>query len=102
MLSPSLLDISLGHQSLERITERIGAERLVEAIQEVAAFEAVILMEKLAGPTIVRSPVSVAVMVVAISVVNRTSRKMVIVALTGLKTRPDSIWNWADVVTTFR
>jgi len=37
-------------------------------------------------------------MVVAISVVNRTSRKMVIVALTGLKTRPGFVWNWADVV----
>ncbi len=48
MLSPSLLDISLGHQSLERITERIGAERLVEADQEVAAFQALTLMEKLA------------------------------------------------------
>lgn len=57
-----LLDISLGHKRLERITERIGAERLVEADQEVAAFEALTLMEKLAGPKNVRSPVSAAVM----------------------------------------
>ena len=35
-----LLDISLGHKRLERITECIGAERLVEADQEVAAFQA--------------------------------------------------------------
>lgn len=57
-----LLDISLGHKRLERITERIGAERLVEANQEVAAFQALTLMEKLAGPKNVRSPVSAAVM----------------------------------------
>lgn len=57
-----LLDISLGHKRLERITERIGAERLVEADQEVAAFQALTLMEKLAGPKNVRSPVSAAVM----------------------------------------
>ncbi len=58
-----LLDISLGHKRLERITERIGAERLVEADQEMAAFQALTLMEKLAGPKNVRSPVSAAVMV---------------------------------------
>ena len=58
-----LLDISLGHKRLERITERIGAERLVEADQEVAAFQALTLMEKLAGPKNVRSPASAAVMV---------------------------------------
>ena len=57
-----LLDISLGHKRLERITERIGAERLVEANQEVASFEALTLMGKLAGPKNVRSPVSAAVM----------------------------------------
>ena len=57
-----LLDISLGHKRLERITERIGAERLVEADQEVAAFQALTLMGKLAGPKNVRSPVSAAVM----------------------------------------
>jgi len=57
-----LLDISLGHKRLERITERIGAERLVEADQEVATFKALTLTEKLAGPKNVRSPVSAAVM----------------------------------------
>lgn len=58
-----LLDISLGHKRLERITERIGAERLVEADQELKAFQSLTLMKKLAGPKNVRSPVSAAVMV---------------------------------------
>jgi len=49
-----LLDISLGHKRLERITERIGAERLVEVDQEVVAFKALTLTEKLAGPKNVR------------------------------------------------
>jgi len=57
-----LLEIALGHKRLERITERIGAERLVEADQEVIAFKALTLTEKLAGPKNVRSPVSAAVM----------------------------------------
>lgn len=62
MAIEKLLDISLGHKRLERITERIGAERLVEADQEVVAFKALTLTEKLAGPKNVRSPVSAAVM----------------------------------------
>ena len=57
-----LLDISLGHKRLERITERIGAERLVEADREVVAFKALNLTEKLAGPKNVRAPASAAVM----------------------------------------
>ena len=57
-----LLEISLGHKRLERITERIGVERLVEADQEVAVFKTLTLTEKLAGPKNVRSPVSAAVM----------------------------------------
>ena len=57
-----LLDISLGHKRLERITERIGAERLVEADQEMAIFKALTLTEKLAGPKNVRAPASAAVM----------------------------------------
>ena len=58
-----LLDISLGHKRQERITERIGAERLVQADHEVATFQALTLMEKLAGPKNVRAPVSAGVMV---------------------------------------
>lgn len=57
-----LLEITLGRKRIERITERIGAERLVEADQEIAAFQSLKLMEKIDGPKGVTPPVSCAVM----------------------------------------
>lgn len=57
-----LLEIILSRKRIERITERIGAERLIEADQEIAAFESLKLMEKVEGPKDVTPPVSCAVM----------------------------------------
>lgn len=45
-----LLDMTLGHKRIERITERIGAERVAESDRETEEFQALTLMEKLAGP----------------------------------------------------
>lgn len=45
-----LLDLRLGRKRIERITERIGAERLVEADQEITDFESLTLMDKTRDP----------------------------------------------------
>ena len=58
-----LLEMVFGRKRIERITERIGAERLQEVLQEVARFETQSLMEKVRGPEGVTSPASAAVMV---------------------------------------
>jgi hypothetical protein len=58
-----LLEMSFGRKRIERITERIGAERLQEAQKEVAAFENLKLMEKVNGPVGVVAPTSAAVLV---------------------------------------
>ena len=57
-----LLEMVFGRKRIERITERIGVERLTEAEQELAAFESLTLMEKINGPRGVTAPTSVAVM----------------------------------------
>ncbi|MFV2070811.1 MAG: hypothetical protein ACC645_27910 [Pirellulales bacterium] len=57
-----LLDMTLGHKRIERITERIGAERVADSDQETEEFQALTLMKKVAGPPGVRPPKSAAVM----------------------------------------
>ncbi len=51
-----LLDLVLGKKRIERVTERIGAERVDIAQTEVDVFAALTLMEKIAGPKGVKSP----------------------------------------------
>lgn len=58
-----LLEMVFGRKRIERITERIGAERLRHAEQELATFEKLTLMEKIEGPAGVVSPTAAAVMV---------------------------------------
>jgi hypothetical protein len=58
-----LLELTFGRKRIERITERIGDERLQEAEQEVACFEKLTLMDKIEGPEGVTVPASAAVMV---------------------------------------
>lgn len=59
-----LLEMVFGRKRIERITERIGGERLHEVEQELADFGRLTLMEKLdERPTGVESPQSAAVMV---------------------------------------
>lgn len=58
-----LLEMALGRKRIERITERVGAERLEHADEEVARFEALTLMAKVKGPQGVTAPTSCAVMV---------------------------------------
>lgn len=57
-----LLELSLGQKRIERITERIGAERVAQVEQEVADFRALTLTQKLTGPPGVSPPKSAAVM----------------------------------------
>jgi len=57
-----LLDMTLGRKRIERITERIGMERVAESDQEVEAFQALTLMEKVLGPAGVTPPRSAAAM----------------------------------------
>ncbi len=57
-----LLEMTLGHKRIERLTERIGAERVAESDQEIEDFQALILMEKVAGPPGITPPRSAAVM----------------------------------------
>jgi len=57
-----LLDITLGHKRIERLTQRIGAERVAESDGEIADFEALTLMQKVAGPSGVTPPKSAVVM----------------------------------------
>ena len=57
-----LLDMTLGHKRIERLTERIGAERVVDSDQEIEDFQTLTLMEKVAGPPDITPPKSAAVM----------------------------------------
>lgn len=54
--SERLLEGVLGIKRIERLTERIGGERVVQRDAETAAFEALPLMEKLAAPCGVKPP----------------------------------------------
>jgi hypothetical protein len=60
--SEQLLEHVLGIKRLERLTERIGEERVAQRDAETAAFEALPLLEKLAAPAGVKSPEMAAVM----------------------------------------
>lgn len=57
-----LLELTLGRKLIERLTERIGAERVVERDAEVERFETLTLMEKIAGPEGMVPPEAAAVM----------------------------------------
>lgn len=57
-----LLEMTLGRKRIERLTERIGAERVGEREAEVELFETLTLSEKLAGPEGVVPPKAAAVM----------------------------------------
>lgn len=57
-----LLETMLGRKRIERLTERIGAERVAERDAEVERFENLTLTEKLAGPEGVDPPEAAVVM----------------------------------------
>lgn len=57
-----LLDLTLGRKRIERLTERIGRERVAERDTEVECFQQLTLMEKLAGRSGVAAPEAGAVM----------------------------------------
>lgn len=57
-----LLEMMLGRKRIERLTERIGGERVAERVAEVERFENLTLTEKLAGPEGVQPPEAAAVM----------------------------------------
>jgi hypothetical protein len=57
-----LLDLAIGRKRLERLTERIGAERVLEREQEVQRAAQLTLMDKIRGPVDVSPPVVCAVM----------------------------------------
>ena len=57
-----LIDMVLGRKRLERLTERIGTERIQERDQERDEVEQLTLMQKIAGPAGVTPPVACAVM----------------------------------------
>jgi hypothetical protein len=56
-----LLNVSIGRKRLERLTERIGAERIEARELETTAVEKLTLMEKIAGPPGVKPPTACAV-----------------------------------------
>jgi len=58
-----LADRTVGEKHVERLTERIGHERLAERAAAVAAFQALPLVEKLQVPTGVTPPDLAVVMV---------------------------------------
>lgn len=60
--SETLLEQALGIKRIERLTERIGTERVAQRDAETLAFEQLPLMEKLAAPPGVKSPPVAAVM----------------------------------------
>lgn len=60
--SERLLEQVLGIKRIERLTERIGGERVVQRDAETAAFEALPLVEKVAAPAGVKPPELAAVM----------------------------------------
>jgi hypothetical protein len=57
-----LMDLLLGRKRIERLTERIGGERVQEREDEVEVFRKLTLMEKLAGPPGVDPPAAACVM----------------------------------------
>lgn len=57
-----LLDMLLGRKRIERLTERVGGERVEEREGEVEAFGQLTLTEKLTGPAGVDPPPAVCVM----------------------------------------
>jgi len=57
-----LMEMILGRKRIERLTERIGDERVEERKSEVEAFQNLTLMEKLAGPKGVDPPTSACAM----------------------------------------
>jgi len=59
--SESLLDLQLTTKRIERLTERIGQERVAERDAQVAAWQTLPLMQKLAAPPGVKPPDVVAI-----------------------------------------
>ena len=57
-----LLELAVGRKRLERLTERIGAERVRDREREVQHVEQLTLMDKIGGPADVIPPVACAVM----------------------------------------
>ena len=57
-----LLELGIGRKRLERLTERIGAERVADREREVRQVEQLTLMDKICGPADVVPPVACAVM----------------------------------------
>ena len=60
--SDHLLEQVLGIKRIERLTERIGGERVAQRDAETAAFEALPLMEKLSAPPGIKPPALAGVM----------------------------------------
>jgi hypothetical protein len=57
-----LLEMTLGRKRIERLTERIGSERVLEREGEIELFKNLTLTEKLAGPAGVEVPEAAVVM----------------------------------------
>ena len=57
-----LLEMILGRKRIERLTERIGAERVEERASEISAYRKLTLTEKVAGPQGVKAPRAACVM----------------------------------------
>lgn len=57
-----LLELTLGRKRIERLTERIGAERVEQRQREVEEFASLTLMRKIAGPAGVEVPEAACVM----------------------------------------
>lgn len=57
----TLLELSLTSKRIERLTERIGGERVAERDAQVAAWASLPLVAKLTAPTGVKAPAAVAV-----------------------------------------
>ena len=57
-----LLEMVLGRKRIERLSERIGGERVEERAAEVEFFRQLTLMEKIAGPAGVKAPAAAVVM----------------------------------------
>jgi hypothetical protein len=57
-----LLEVVFGRERLERLTERIGRERVEQRVQDVQAVQQLTLMDKIHGPAGVTPPVACAVM----------------------------------------
>jgi hypothetical protein len=57
----TLLELPLTTKRIERITERIGSERVAERDAQVAAWQSLPLLAKLAAPSSVKAPAAVAI-----------------------------------------